>query len=148
MAVRCPLAKPLGLALLVLIGAVSIATPLLRPEYLARWFGWPSGLYSASVPLLLAGAAWMLWTGLRDGLTYRPFLATVAIFILSYVGLGISFYPHLIPPSVTIWEAAAPDKSLEFLLVGAVVLVPMILAYTAYSYWVFRGKIRPGEGYH
>jgi cytochrome d ubiquinol oxidase subunit II len=98
--------------------------------------------------VLLAVAAWMLWTGLRDGLTHRPFLATVAIFILSYAGLGISFYPHLIPPSVTIWDAAAPDTSLRFLLVGAAVLVPMILAYTGYSYWVFRGKVRPGETYH
>jgi cytochrome d ubiquinol oxidase subunit II len=142
------MAMPLGGALLALIGAVSIATPMLRPEYLSRWFGWPSGLYSAIVPLLLAGAAWLLWTGLRDGHTHRPFLATVAIFILSYVGLGISFYPHLIPPSVTIWDAAAPESSLRFLLVGAAVLVPMILAYTAYSYWVFRGKVRPGDTYH
>lgn len=141
-------ARPLGLSLLILIGAVSLATPMLRPEYLARWFGWPSGLYSAVVPLLLAGAAWMLWTGLRDGLTHRPFLATVAIFVLCYIGLGISFYPHLVPPTLTIWEAAAPDSSLKFLLVGAVVLIPMILAYTAYSYWVFRGKVQPGEHYH
>ena len=142
------LARPLGVALLALIGAVSVFTPLLRPEYLARWFGWPSGAYSAVVPLLLAAAAWALWTGLRDNLTYRPFLATAAIFILSYAGLGVSFYPHLVPPTLTIAEAAAPDKSLAFLLVGAVVLIPMILIYTGYSYWVFRGKVRPREHYH
>lgn len=142
------LAKPLGAALLALIGAVSLATPLLRPEYLDRWFGWPTGLYSAAVPLLLAVSAWMLWTGLRDNHHLRPFLATAAMFVLSFMGLGISFYPHLLPPSLTIWEAAAPDSSLKFLLVGAVVLVPMILAYTGYSYWVFRGKVRPGEHYH
>ena len=141
-------AKPLGFALLGLIGAVSLVTPLLRPEYLARWFGWPSGAYSAVVPLLLAGAAWALWTGLRDNRAYRPFLATVAIFVLSFAGLGVSFYPHLIPPSLTIAEAAAPEKSLAFLLVGAVVLIPMILIYTGYSYWVFRGKVRHGEHYH
>ena len=141
-------AKPLGLALLALIGAVSLVTPLLRPEYLARWFGWPSGAYSAVVPLLLAGAAFALWTGLRDERTYRPFLATVAIFVLSFAGLGVSFYPHLIPPSLTIAEAAAPEKSLAFLLAGAVVLIPMILIYTGYSYWVFRGKVRHGEHYH
>jgi cytochrome bd ubiquinol oxidase subunit II len=141
-------ARPLGVALLVLIGTVSIITPLLRPEYLARWFGWPSGAYSAVVPVLLAGAAFALWTGLRDNHTYRPFLATVAIFILSFAGLGVSFYPHLIPPSLTIAEAAAPDKSLAFLLVGAVVLIPMIMLYTGYSYWVFRGKVRHGDHYH
>ena len=141
-------ASPLGISLLVLIGAVSIVTPLLRPEYLARWFTWPSGAYSAVVPLLLAGAAWALWTGLRDGHTHRPFLATVAIFVLSYAGLGVSFYPNLVPPSLSIAAAAAPDTSLRFLLVGAVVLIPMILAYTAYSYWVFRGKVRADEHYH
>ncbi len=141
-------ARPLGMALLALIGLVSIITPLLRPEYLARWFGWPSGAYSAAVPLLLAAAAWALWTGLRDNRTYRPFLATVAIFVLSFAGLGVSFYPHLIPPTLTITEAAAPDKSLAFLLAGAVVLIPMILLYTGYSYWVFRGKVRHEDHYH
>jgi cytochrome bd ubiquinol oxidase subunit II len=141
-------ARPLGVGLIGLIGAVSLVTPFLRPEYLARWFGWPSGLWSAIVPLLLALAVWQLWLGLRNHDHLRPFMATVAIFVLSYVGLGVSFYPNLLPPSLTIAEAAAPDSSLKFLLVGAVVLIPMILAYTAYSYWVFRGKVRPEDGYH
>lgn len=141
-------AGPLTLVLLGLIGAVSLATPFLRPEYLARWFGWPSGLWSAVVPVLLALAAWQAWKGLRGGDALRPFLSVVAVFALSYAGLGISFYPNLVPPSLTIAEAAAPDKSLAFLLVGAALLIPMILAYTAYSYWVFRGKVRPGDGYH
>lgn len=141
-------ARPLAQALLALIGAVSLATPFLLPEYLARWFGWPSGVWSAVVPLLLAFAVWQLWMGLKNNDHRRPFLATVAIFILSYAGLGVSFYPNLVPPSLTIAAAAAPDSSLKFLLVGAAVLIPMILAYTAYSYWVFRGKVRPGDGYH
>ena len=142
------LAMPLSLALLALIGAVSLATPLLRPEYLARWFGWPSGIFSAVVPVLLGLAAWALWTGLRDGHAHRPFLATVAVFVLCYAGLGVSFYPHIVPPALTIAEAAAPDKSLAFLLVGASLLIPMILAYSGYSYWVFRGKVRADEHYH
>ena len=141
-------AWPLGIALLGLIGAVSLATPFLRPEYLERWFGWPSGAWSAIVPLLMAIATWHLWRGLKEENHLRPFLATVSIFVLSYVGLGVSFYPNLVPPSITINAAAAPDSSLLFLLVGSVVLIPMILVYTAYSYWVFRGKVRPGDGYH
>lgn len=141
-------ARLLGLALLSLIGAVSLVTPLLRPEYLARWFGWPTEAWSAIVPLLLALAVWQLWKGLRDQDHLRPFLATVAIFVLSYAGLVVSFYPNLVPPSLTIAAAAAPDRSLKFLLVGALILVPMILAYTAFSYWVFRGKVRTGNGYH
>ena len=142
------MAKPLGVGLIVLIGIVSLVTPFLRPEYLQRWFGWPSGAWSAIVPVLLALAIWQLGLGLRHQDHRRPFLATVAIFVLSYAGLGVSFYPNLVPPALTIAEAAAPDRSLAFLLVGAVVLIPMILAYTAYSYWVFRGKVLPGDGYH
>ena len=142
------LSRPLGIGFVVLIGAVSLATPLLRPEYMARWFGWPTGIYSAVVPVLMAGVVWLFWTGLRNDSETRPFLAKVAAFVLSYAGLGISFYPNLVPPSLTIAMAAAPDSSLGFLLVGAVVLLPMILGYTAYSYWVFRGKVRPGDGYH
>ncbi|MFN4130540.1 MAG: cytochrome d ubiquinol oxidase subunit II [Paracoccaceae bacterium] len=142
------IAMPLAAGLVALIGIVSLATPFLRPEYLNRWFGWPSGAWSAVVPILMALAIWQLWTGLRRDHHLRPFLATVAIFVLSYAGLGVSFYPNLVPPSLTIAEAAAPDSSLAFLLVGAVVLIPMILAYTAYSYWVFRGKVHPGDGYH
>ncbi|MDM7458013.1 MAG: cytochrome d ubiquinol oxidase subunit II [Paracoccus sp. (in: a-proteobacteria)] len=141
-------AWPLGAGLVVLIGVVSLATPFLRPEYLDRWFGWPSGAWSAVVPILMILAIWQLWTGLRNEDHARPFLATVAIFVLSFAGLGVSFYPNLVPPALTIVEAAAPDSSLMFLLVGAVVLIPMILAYTGYSYWVFRGKVRPGDGYH
>ena len=141
-------AARLGAGLVGLIGAVSLATPLLRPEYLSRWFGWPSGALSAAVPILLAVAIWQFWAGLQNHDHRRPFLATVAIFVLSYAGLGVSFYPNIVPPALTFAEAAAPDSSLTFLLVGAVVLIPMILAYTAYSYWVFRGKVHPGDGYH
>lgn len=137
-----------GAALLVLIGVVSLATVWLQPQYMARWFGWPNGIYAAVVPVLVAVAAWQFWKGLRDENDLRPFLATVAIFVLSYIGLGISFFPNIVPPALSIAEAAAPDTSLGFLLVGAAVLIPLILAYTAYSYWVFRGKVRPEDGYH
>lgn len=142
------LARPLGAAMLALIGLVSLATVYRQPEYMARWFSWPTAIFSAIVPLLLAAAAWALWTGLRDHRDLRPFLASVAVFVLSYIGLGISFYPHIVPPGLTIADAAAPDSSLGFLLVGAAVLIPVILIYTAYSYWVFRGKIGPDDGYH
>ena len=142
------LALPLGAAFLVLIGLVSMATLIIQPQYMLRWFGWPVMIYTALVPFLMAGTAWVFWAGLRDHRDLLPFLATVAAFALSYIGLGISFYPDIVPPSLTIANAAAPDTSLGFLMVGALVLVPLILAYTAYSYWVFRGKVRPGDGYH
>ena len=142
------IAKPLALGFVALIGAVSLATVFVRPEYMARWFGYPTIVFSLTVPLLVLAVAWVLWRGLRDGHDGQPFVATLGLFALSYIGLGISFYPHIVPPSLTIAEAAAPESSLAFLLVGALVLIPMILAYTAYSYWVFRGKVRPEDGYH
>ena len=141
-------ARITGVGTLALIGAVSLWTPFLDPEFMARWLGWPQVLYTAPVPLMVAAAAFVLFRGLARRQERAPFLAALALFILSYIGLGISFYPFIVPVSVTIWEAAAPDESLAFLLVGAAVLVPLILLYTAYSYWVFRGKVDPAGGYH
>ncbi|MEH0294825.1 cytochrome d ubiquinol oxidase subunit II [Agrobacterium sp. CCNWLW71] len=142
------LARPLSLGLLSLIGAVSLWTPFINGMYFERWFGWPTAFFSSFVPLLLALCAFSLWRGLAHDKHLQPFLSALGLFVLSFTGLGISFYPYMIPGVLTIKDAAAPDSSLKFLLVGAVVLVPMILAYTAYAYWVFRGKIDPEEEYH
>jgi len=137
-----------GIATVGLIGVVSIWTPFLEPIYFERWFGWPTAFFSAFVPLLLAVCAFGLWQGLTTEKHLQPFLSALGLFVLSYVGIGISFYPYIVPGALTIEEAAAPDASLGFLLVGAAFLIPIILAYTAYAYWVFRGKIDPEEGYH
>jgi cytochrome d ubiquinol oxidase subunit II len=141
-------ARIAGIATLAAIGLVSILTPFQDPVYWERWFDWPAMLYPGIVPLLLALAAWTLYTGLRDKRDATPFLASLAIFILCFAGIGISFYPHMVPPSLTIWDAAAPASSLAFTLVGAAILLPIILGYTAYAYWVFKGKVKAGEGYH
>ncbi len=138
----------LGVATLGLIGLVSLWTPFLVPEYLERWFTWPTAIFSIIVPGLVVLCAWKLYSGLRDKKDATPFLASLAIFVLSFAGIGVSFYPYIVPPTLTIWQAAAPDESLQFTLIGAVVLIPMILAYSAYSYWVFRGKVDPSAGYH
>jgi cytochrome bd ubiquinol oxidase subunit II len=137
-----------GIATLALIGVVSLWTPFLDPVYFERWFRWPTAFFSAFVPLLLAVCAFLLWHGLSRGRDLQAFLAALGLFVLSMAGLGISFFPYIVPGSLTIAEAAAPDESLSFLLIGATVLVPIILAYTGYSYWVFRGKVDPEEGYH
>lgn len=137
-----------GAGTLALIGVVSLWTPFLEPIYFERWFGFPTAFFSAFVPLLLAVCAFGLWWGLTHDKHLLPFLASLGIFVLSFAGIGISFYPYIVPGALTIKEAAAPDASLGFLLVGAVVLVPIILTYTGYAYWVFRGKVDPEEGYH
>ncbi len=142
------LATNLAIALLVAIGVVSLWTPFLQPQFLTRWFAFPAILYVAPVPLLTLFVAARLGVALRERREAEPFLATLALFVLCYIGLGISLYPNIVPPSVSIWDAAGPDRSLGFLLVGTVVLLPIILAYTVYAYWVFRGKVDPEGGYH
>lgn len=137
-----------AVATLVAMGIVSLWTPFLEPLYLQRWFSWPTAAFSVIVPLLVAGCFWMLVHGLRTHHDTRPFVASLGLFVIAYAGIGISFYPYIVPTSVTIWDAAAPDESLAFLLVGAIILVPLILVYTGYAYWVFRGKVDPEEGYH
>jgi cytochrome bd ubiquinol oxidase subunit II len=138
----------LGVATLSFIGIVSILTPFQDPEYFSRWLNLPGSIFSVLMPGAMLLAAWALFTGLNAGKDGQPFLASISIFVLCFIGIGISFYPNIVPPNLTIVDAAAPDKSLKFALVGTVVLVPMILAYTAYAYWVFRGKVNPEEGYH
>jgi cytochrome d ubiquinol oxidase subunit II len=137
-----------GWGTLGLIGLVSLIMPFLDPLFRQRWFSWPNLLYAAPVPILVALAALLLERGLAKRWERAPFLAAVLLFVLSYVGLGISFYPYIVPPSLTIWDAAAPAESLAFLLVGAAVLLPLILIYTAWSYWVFRGKVEDKAFYH
>ena len=128
--------------------AVSIATPFLHVDYWHRWFSWPSILYAAPVPILVALVTLLLLRALERRQDYRPFFLTLVLFVLTYAGLGISMYPFIVPQSVTIWQAAAPEKSQLFMLVGVVILIPMILAYTALAYWIFRGKVDPATGYH
>ncbi|ATG35998.1 cytochrome d ubiquinol oxidase subunit 2 [Phaeobacter piscinae] len=141
-------ARWLAAATLVAIGLVSLLTPFQDPEYFRRWFNLPGSLFSLLVPGLVALCSYALFQGLKGTRDAQPFLAALGLFVLSFIGIGISFYPFIVPPGLTIAEAAAPDESLMFTLVGAVALVPLILGYTAYAYWVFRGKINPEEGYH
>jgi len=141
-------ARVTGVATLALIGVVSLWTPFLDAAYMQRWFAWPAILLVMPVPLLVLAAAYCLFKGIERRRDAQPFLSALALFVLSFIGLGISFYPHIVPPDLTIRDAAAPDNSLAFLLAGAIVLIPVILIYTAHAYWVFRGKIGSGEGYH
>jgi cytochrome d ubiquinol oxidase subunit II len=141
------LARGLLPTLLLAIGGVSLATPFLEAQYHERWFAWPGAIVAIPMPLLVLGAAWKGWRSLGSSRDSAPFLWTLALFGLSLAGLGISIWPDVIPGRVTIWQAAAPYESQLFMLVGALVLIPLILGYTIWSYWVFRGKVGE-EGYH
>ena len=136
------------IAMLGAIVAVSIATPFLHVQYTQRWFAWPNIILTAPVPIAVAAVTALLLRALTNKYDYQPFFLSLALFALSYAGLGISMYPFIVPQSITIWQAAAPENSQIFLLFGVLVLIPLILGYTAWAYWVFRGKIRPESGYH
>jgi cytochrome d ubiquinol oxidase subunit II len=135
-------------AMLAAIGAVSLATPFLHIQYTNRWFSWPGMILTAPVPIAVAAVTLLLLRSLANKQDYRPFFLTLALFGLSYAGLGISMYPYIVPQSIDIWQAAAPENSQILMLVGVAIMVPLILGYTGWSYWVFRGKVKPESGYH
>ena len=141
------MAQIAGAGTLAAIALVSVATPLLGKGYFERWFDMPGVLLTAQVPLLVAVAGVLYFRSLAAGAERAPFLIALGLFLLSFAGLGISMFPYIVPHSVTIWDAAAPESSQMFVLVGAVVIIPVILAYTAWAYWVFRGKVGT-HGYH
>jgi len=141
------LAFGLGIATLLALAAVSAATPFLTYDYWRRWFAFPDILLTAPVPLLVVIATAVFFWSLRRNAERLPFLMALALFLLGFAGLGVSIYPYVVPRAVTIWEAAAPPQSLLFMLVGAVIIIPAIIAYTSWAYWVFRGKVGT-QGYH
>jgi cytochrome d ubiquinol oxidase subunit II len=135
-------------AVLVFMVAVSLYTPLAFPRIGQRWLTTPNIFYLAPIPVVTALIAFGAWRWIRARREFAPFLATIALFLLGYVGLVISSFPYLVPPSLTIWDAAAVPSSQLFMLVGTLVLLPMILGYTALTYWLFRGKVAEGATYH
>ena len=138
----------LAWALLFVIGVISIWTPLLDEEIAQRWFSFPNLLWFSPVPLLVGACTYFLLRAVANNKQATPFLLTLALIFLCYSGLGIGLWPHIVPPDVTIWEAASPPQSQGFALVGALFIIPIILVYTVWSYYVFRGKVTHGEGYH
>jgi cytochrome d ubiquinol oxidase subunit II len=139
------LARPITLVLLVVIGLVSLWTPLVHPAIAVRWFSLPNLLLFAPVPILVLATTWAMLRVLGRETQAAPFLLALLLLFLGYSGLAISLWPNIVPPSLSIREAAAPPESMGFTLVGALFIIPIILAYTSWSYYVFRGKVRPSE---
>ena len=133
---------------LACVVAVSVWTPILDPGIAQRWLSWPNMAWLAPVPAITALVAWAAWRALGGESETGPFLAAVGLFLMSYVGIAISLWPMIVPHHYSIWEAASSPKTQAFLLVGTVFLLPTVLLYTAWSYWVFRGKVRADIGYH
>jgi cytochrome d ubiquinol oxidase subunit II len=136
------------IAVLAFIAAVSVWTPLSEPRIAARWFSLPNFYFLWPVPVVTALVAYAAWRWIGERRDVPPFLAAVVLFLLGYLGLVISNFPYLVPPTLTVWDTAAAPASQIFMLIGTLVLLPIILGYVAFIYWLFRGKVREGESYH
>lgn len=134
--------------LLAFIIAISIWTPLADSRIAERWFSYPNILWFSPVPLLVVFFSYLLARSVAKRNQMRPFIYTLLLIFLGYSGLGISLWPNIIPPAISLWDAASPPQSQGFTLVGALLIIPIILVYTAWAYYVFRGKVTHGEGYH
>jgi cytochrome d ubiquinol oxidase subunit II len=122
------------------MGLVSLSMPFLNENVKALWFSLPNFFYLLPMPLLSIGLVALLWHDIYAQKEYRPFLLSVGLFILNYLGLGISLWPWIVPFEITIWQAAAAPASQSLMLVGTLIMLPLVLAYTGYCYYVFRGK--------
>ncbi|MBV9522187.1 MAG: cytochrome d ubiquinol oxidase subunit II [Alphaproteobacteria bacterium] len=133
---------------LVAIAGVSLWTPLMDQDIARRWFSWPNIAFLSPVPVITLLLAIWEWRSLNDRSEAAPFIGAVGLFLLSYIGIAISLWPMIVPHKFTLWEAASSPGTQAFLLVGTMFLLPVILMYTGWSYWVFRGKVRADIGYH
>lgn len=136
-----------AVATIVLMGAVSLYNVFLNAEYAERWLTAPEIYFAAPVPILTAIVALSMIQAIRKARNSKPFWLSIALFFFGMAGLGVTMWPYVVPPGVTIWDAAAPERSQVFMLIGVAITLPLIIAYTAWAYWVFRGKVAD-EGYH
>src|SRR5215467_500183 len=136
------------IGVLAAIVVVSLWTPLVQHSIAERWFSFPNILFLWPVPLVTAAVAVWEWRALRRGPDAAPYAAAVLLFLLSYLGIAISLWPMIVPYRFTLWEAASSPSTQSFLLVGTLFLLPVIIMYSGWSYWVFRGKVRADVGYH
>ena len=124
----------------VFLAVVSISMPIMNPQIRALWFSMPNFFLLLPIPAASLIMLIIIWRDLRSDREIRPFLLSFGVFLTGYLGIAISMYPYLVPFQITYRQAAAAPESQSLLLVGTVVMLPLILAYVGYCYWVFRGK--------
>jgi len=133
---------------LIAVGIVSLWTPVMDADIAHRWFAWPNIALLSPVPVITVLIAWWEWRALNDTSEAAPFIGAIALFVMSYIGIAISLWPMIVPHRFTLWQAASDEGTQAFLLIGTLFLLPIILMYVGWSYWVFRGKVRADVGYH
>jgi cytochrome d ubiquinol oxidase subunit II len=136
------------MAVLIAIGIVSLWTPVMDVEISHRWFSLPNIIYLAPVPIITLAIAFFEWRALNNHSEIAPFIGAIGLFLMSYIGIAISLFPMIVPHHFTLWQAAASPDTQAFLIIGTLFMLPVILMYSAWSYWVFRGKVRVDIGYH
>jgi cytochrome bd ubiquinol oxidase subunit II len=136
-----------GGATIALMGAVSLYNIALNEEYASHWLTAPQIYWVAPVPIVTAIVSLSLLHGILNARNSKPFWLSIALFFLGMSGLGVTIWPYVVPPGITICDAAAPERSQIFMLVGVGITMPLIIGYTVWAYWVFRGKVAD-EGYH
>jgi cytochrome d ubiquinol oxidase subunit II len=136
------------LGTLFIIALISLYTPAINANVAARWFSFPNILFLSPVPLATIAIAFGIWRALNGTSQSGAFIGAVGLFVLSYLGIAISLFPMIVPFHYSLWQAASPPTTQAFLLVGTLFLLPVILGYSGWSYWVFRGKVRADIGYH
>jgi len=141
-------ARQAAIGVAAFVAMVSLWTPFIQPQIRERWFGGEHPLWLWPVPVVTTALFVFLWRSLARGRDATPFFAALGIFAMAYLGLAISIFPMVVPYSFDLWQAAATPRSQAFLMLGTLFLLPIILGYTVWSYWVFRGKVRAGSGYH
>jgi cytochrome d ubiquinol oxidase subunit II len=141
-------ARVLLLAVLAFMAIVSLWTPLGFDRIAERWFGTPQIWFLWPVPIVTAALGWYVWTAVGRQHDFAPFVGTIGLFVLGFLGLAISTFPYLVPPTLTVWDTAAVPDSQIVTLIGVAIMLPIILGYFAFVFWTFRGKVTAGEGYH
>ncbi|HEU4660111.1 MAG TPA: cytochrome d ubiquinol oxidase subunit II [Pseudolabrys sp.] len=136
------------IGVVIAIVAVSIWTPIANADIAQRWFTWPNIGFLSPVPIITAAIAIGEWYALNRRYEFTPFLGAIGLFMMSFLGIAISLWPMIVPFHYSLWQAASSESTQAFLLIGTLFLLPVILMYTAWSYWVFRGKVRADVGYH
>jgi cytochrome bd ubiquinol oxidase subunit II len=142
------LTRPLVVSVVAFMGLVSAWLPFLSSRIMTRWFESDNFLWLSPVPLLALLNAIFLWRAATRRHEHAPFVLALTFFALGFAGLVLGIWPYLLPPDLTIWDAAAPPSSQGFVLVGTLIMLPAVLGYTWWSYSVFRGKVAANAGYH
>jgi cytochrome bd ubiquinol oxidase subunit II len=142
------LTRPLVAVVVAFMGLVSTWLPFLSSQIMSRWFESGNFVWLSPVPLLALVNAVALWRAVMRRADHAPFILALTFFVLGFLGLVLGMWPNLLPPNLSIWEAAAPPSTQGFVLVGTLIMLPAVLGYTWWSYSVFRGKVAADSGYH